>query len=174
MAAMTDAPRIRRGGKPKALSAQVARLTRRAFARRGLADGQVLRDWPAIVGESLAEWTLPERLATPRDGGPGVLHLRVAGGALALEIQHLEPQIVERINGFFGFRAVERLRLVHGPLPDRPPAPAPAEPPPPDSHVADLVAGVADPDLKAALDRLGRSVAARRRRESEKDGLAET
>ena len=46
-----------------------------------------------------------------------VLHIRVDGGA-AVELQHKTPIVLERINAFYGYRAVDRLKLVQGPLPE--------------------------------------------------------
>ena len=44
-------------------------------------------------------------------------------GPLALELQHAAPQILERVNGFVGRRAITELRIVQGPLPKRDPRP---------------------------------------------------
>ena len=123
----------RRGRGPTALASSIAKVTGKAIRKRGLAAASVVTDWPRIVGEPLASNSLPERLTVPRDGENdirrsrlgGVLHLRVAG-AWATEIQHLEPVIVERINRYFGYRAVARLRILQGPLPRQP---APKETP---------------------------------------------
>ena len=82
------------------------------------------------------------------------------GGASALELQHSEPQVVERINDFFGYPAVARLRLIQAP-PVRPvkrAAPAPTRPLAADelAALAAAVAIVGDPELRGALARLGR------------------
>ena len=45
------------------------------------------------------------------------MHLRVASGGLAMELQHFEPVLVERINAYFGYPAVARVKLIQGPLP---------------------------------------------------------
>ena len=37
-------------------------------------------------------------------------------GAMALELQHQTPMLLERINSYFGYRAVAQLRLVQGSL----------------------------------------------------------
>lgn len=150
---------------PKAIAAPVARITAPMFRRRGLADGLVVAEWRAVVGERLAAVTAPERVVFPprrREGG--TLRLRTASSALALELQHLQPQIIERVNGYLGYPAVARLQIVHGPLPgrDRPEPPA----------IRDLsagerdrlqaaVAGLDDAGLKAAVNRLGQAVLGR-------------
>jgi hypothetical protein len=145
-----------------ALAATVPRVTAAAGARRGFARAQAISHWSEIVGAQLARHSLPERLVFPRgQRHEGTLHIRIEG-ALALELQHLEPLVIERINGFFGFRAVARLALRQGPLPRARRRPKIAPPrklsaAEEDGLVA-RVAGVNDPDLRAALERLGRSI----------------
>ena len=85
-------------------------------------------------------------------------------GAFALEMQQLGPLVLERVNTHLGWRAVGKLVLKQGPVE----APVPkAPPPPPDPaivrQVARQVANIADPELRAALERLGCSVRAQRR-----------
>jgi hypothetical protein len=169
MAAM-DAQADTRANAMLSLAATLPKVTRKVLGRRGLAEGSLVADWPALVGEMIAERSLPLRLSF--DGGErrdGTLHVRVSG-ALALELQHLEPQVVERINGFFGYRAVGRLRIHQGPVPMRP-RPRRSEPPPPpaetEAEIAALVAPVDDGALREALQHLARSLhRARERPES--------
>lgn len=124
---------------------------------RGFTETGVLTDWPDIVGRPLADFTSPERLA--RDG---TLYLRVSGG-WALEVTHLEPALLDRIAGYYGYRAVTRLSLMQGPLPVR------AQPRHPKIRAlsADEEAALAvslddagGPKLRAALEGLGRAVIA--------------
>ena len=132
----------------------VPTLTRGAFAARGFHRAAVITDWSAIVGETLAERCAPERLS--RDG---VLTIR-ASGSVALALQHLEPQMLERIAGYFGFRAVTRLRFRQAPLPAAKAPPAPRPRSAPSRELADTVADIDDPHLREALLRLGAEVAA--------------
>jgi len=158
----------RRGGGPRALAANVPGITKKTFGKRGLAEGGLISDWARIVGPELASSCQPERLAhPPRERSGGTLHIRVHGGA-ATELQHLEPLILERINGHFGYRAVARLRLVHAPLtaflsdePDESPDPAPLNPEQ-QANLDTIVAEIDDPELRAALARIGGAILARR------------
>ncbi|BBK34561.1 hypothetical protein EDC65_2951 [Stella humosa] len=129
----------------------VPQLARTVFARYGFAVAAILTEWPTIVGLPLANHTAPERLVFPtgqrRDG---TLHLRVES-AWALEVQHLSHRIVERINAHFGFRAVARMTLRHGPMPPRPAPPVP----PPAVEPGPAIEGGPSPTLNAALTDLG-------------------
>jgi hypothetical protein len=142
----------------------VAKLTNPVFKRRGLASGAIVNDWPAIAGPYLAARSAPEKIVYPAgENSEGTLHLKTDSGGLATELQHLEPVLLERVNTYFGYRAVARLKLFQGPLKVRG-----REPPPLRSlHLAeekDLLAhllAVDDPNLRQALERLGRAVRAR-------------
>lgn len=133
----------------------VPRIARPAFRRRSPAAAQLLADWPEIVGPALAAVTEPERLSA------GTLTL-ACSGPVAMELQHLAPQLIERINAGLGRAAVERLRF-------RQRAPSAAAAPPAPRRPADLppeaaaalaprLAGITDPDLRAALERLAARV----------------
>jgi hypothetical protein len=92
------------------------------------------------------------------------LRLRIARGGLATELQHLEPVLIERINGYFGYRAVARLRFVHGPLPERtapkPPLTRPLTPEE-ERELADRLAAVEEDSLRLVLEDLGRDIIGR-------------
>jgi hypothetical protein len=154
-----------RGRGPSALGAAIARLTKPLFAKRGLADGAIVAEWGAIVGPALAEASAPEKIVYPSgQGTEGTLHLRIASGGLAVELQHLQPLLLERINSYFGYRAAARLKLIQGPVPKPPPcvaAPPHALTPAEEEALAQSLAGVTDADLRACLDALGRAILAR-------------
>lgn len=149
------------------VGARVAAITRDIFRKRGFAQGHILAHWPEIVGMALAEYSSPEKLAFPR--GPSEGHRSSAGatltvrvdGPVALEIRHLEPQIVERINGYYGYNAVSRLKLIQGPLPPRRRARLKLIRPLKAAERAQLAQGlqpIGEPALRAALERLGERI----------------
>lgn len=117
--------------RPKRNAAPLADLVGKtvgdAFARQGFAAVEIVTHWQEIVGEDLARRSEPIKLAWPRRDDPdsvGVLQVRVEG-AYALEIQHLQPVIIERVNRYFGWRCVGRLAIRQGPVAfrrKRPPA----------------------------------------------------
>ncbi|MGH6968609.1 MAG: DUF721 domain-containing protein [Stellaceae bacterium] len=150
-----------RRGAMRALAADVPRIVKPALGKRGLGEGQLVAQWAAIVGADLARRMMPEKLTFPP--GPrrdGTLRVRVAP-VFALEAQHREPQILERLNAFFGYRALARLALVQGPLPaERAAAPRGRRELAASERVAltQRVAGVADAELRSALTRLGEAV----------------
>ena len=149
----------RRTAQPRSLAAALGKVTAKAYKKRGFAAPSVVNEWPAIVGPALARGTLPERL-----GRDGTLRVRVAG-PVATELQHMEPQILERIAQYFGYRAVRRLAFVRAPLaaPRAAPPPPPALSPVPAEALAAAERGTRDARLREALTSLGRAVLAKRR-----------
>ncbi|MCZ6764853.1 MAG: DUF721 domain-containing protein [Alphaproteobacteria bacterium] len=156
-----------------AAAVEVDRLIKPLSAKKGFAEFDLARAWGRIMGEKLAAQCTPQRLVRGPKGRDGTLHLGV-WGPLALELQHMTPQLIERINGHYGYRAVAK--MVFHQTPPRPTVGAkkrPAADPPtrtPVREPADLSAEtssddlearareIADPDLRAALLELGRSV----------------
>jgi hypothetical protein len=156
---VAGAERERRPGL-RAIGLAASRLAAPIVALRGGVLARLKAEWPAVVGAELAEATWPDRLS--RDG---VLRLRVAG-TLAPDLQHRAPLLIERINLYFGRAAISRLVLMQAPLP-LPSAPArrvlPPLPPNEAESLDRQLDAVADPELRAALARLGRLVAGSRR-----------
>jgi len=148
---------------PRPLGQLVSKTIADALARQGFASTGVVTHWAEIVGPEIADHAEPMRMVWPRrvheeEPEPATLVLRVEG-PVALEIQHLSGMIIERVNRFFGFRAVGRIQIRQAPLVRREKKKAP--PPPDPETVARLAAGmtdIADEGLRDALARLGASV----------------
>ena len=104
-----------RGFQGRQVGVLLDRVLSPALRRRGFGKIDLLAHWSAIVGPELGALSQPDRI---RRGGPEgpVLTVRV-DGAMALEVQHMAPQIIERINAHFGAGTLARLHIVQGPLP---------------------------------------------------------
>ncbi len=121
---MAVSPKRPRNAAP--LADLVGKTVGDAFARQGFAAVEVVTHWQDIVGEDLARRSEPLKLTWPRRDDPdsiGVLQVRVEG-AYALEVQHLQPVIIERVNRYFGWRCVGRLAIRQGPVASRRKRPA--------------------------------------------------
>ena len=139
---------------PRAISALVPALVRPAFRKRSPAAAQVMADWDQIVGPALAAVSQPRKLFS------GTLAIACTG-PMAMELQHLSVELIARINAYLGQVTVTRLRFVqdlHA---------APARPPPPRRAIEaahKATESIADPELRAALEKLGQYVLAPNRR----------
>ncbi len=179
--AINHQPVHRTGAGPgaRAVGSFVPNVTRKAFEKYGFAAATILTNWAEIVGAETAACTRPERLKWPRkheaapdgadptapDGGArrgATIVLRVEPSR-ALDIQYQSAQLLDRINAYFGYRAVWELRILQAPL-----APAPPEATPPhtvvNTHNRDAAIGARAPapaggKLAAALTRLQANVA---------------
>jgi hypothetical protein len=172
---MPPAKSQRRKTGLRAVAAESDRVTAPIRRKRGLADAALISDWPEIIGAALAAECLPLRIARGADGTGGTLHIRVSG-ALALELQHLQPQVIERINGYFGYRAIGRIALQQGPVRERKPAARKPATPPSKEDAAALAAQldtVADDDLRHALEALGRGILGRKQHRAGADAKSE-
>jgi hypothetical protein len=146
----------------RSIGVNVEKLMKPIFGARGFGAAAIVTEWEKIVGPVLARSTMPERIAYAQgERSEGTLHLRVGNASLALELQHLEPQMIERINGHFGYRAVAKVRLIQGPVKriEAPkPKPRPALPAEKRQALDRRLGAIDDPDLKAALRGLGEAI----------------
>ncbi len=126
------APPTARFVPAKAVGTFVPTLTRKAFEKFGFSTATLITDWARIAGADLASYTIPDKLKWPRGGGEAIgadedddtrrgatLTLRV-DPARALDVEYRARQILDRINSYFGYRAVETIRLVQAPLDAKP------------------------------------------------------
>ena len=133
-----------------------------AFKRQGFASREIVTRWAAIVGEQIAATAQPMRMQWPRaikdeEAGPATLILRVEGPA-AIEIQHQAGLIIERVNRFFGWQAVERITLRQAPLHRARPRPVRIRPDPEAARRIAEGLTIEDEPLRTALGRLGAAV----------------
>jgi hypothetical protein len=143
----------------------IPQLTRVSFSKRGFSDGEILHRWPIIIGEMLAKASHPEKIVYPKgQNGSGTLQLRVGNSGLALDIQHMEPVILDRINAHFGYRVISRIKIIQAPLSHqkeklnyKPNVLTEAE----EKSLDTQLSTIGDPKLKKALKNLGRSVTCR-------------
>lgn len=140
-------------GAPLPLGSLIPAVTRPAFRKRSPAGAQLLADWAQIVGPALAAVTSPLRLTS------GTLTLACAG-PVAMELQHLGPELIGRINGQLGRAVVERLRFVQqAPAgAPRPAAPRSARPVRIPEGVQDRLAALPEGELREALEKLAQGL----------------
>jgi predicted nucleic acid-binding Zn ribbon protein len=97
--------------KPERIGDEV----QRELGRFGPAEGmtEIVRAWPAAMGEQIARNAWPARLA--RDGK---LHVATASSAWAFELAQLEPKLLERLGEVLGEATPTGLRFAPGKLPE--------------------------------------------------------
>ncbi|MDI7861399.1 DUF721 domain-containing protein [Rhizobiaceae bacterium n13] len=161
---------------PKKGATQIAALANGMIdpllAKRAGINTALLGSWDAIVGEDFADCTRPEKIAWPRrehtaDGGgyaPGLLTI-ACEGARALFLSHAQGELIQRINGFFGFHAVSQIRIVQKPVSQA--FRHPRKPPPLKGEAArrleTMMEGIESDQLRRAIERLGTAVLQKRK-----------
>jgi hypothetical protein len=156
-----------RANRARPVSDMVPAAGGAAFRRFGFIQSSVVSRWREIVGERYSRVCAPESIRfPPGKKSAGVLTL-VVEGAHAPMMQHVAPLIVERVNRFFGYQAVERIHFRQGVVQlaraqisraKTPAPPAAAVPIPAD--LGDSLREIADPELRACLESLARGIAA--------------
>jgi hypothetical protein len=143
--------------------------------KRGFASSEVITRWPDFIGAQLAPHTRALQLKWPARHAKagidepetitpnvktGATLIVAASGGVAIEIQHMAPQIIQRINAALGWKCIEKLALRQQPVssmiaPVKRPAPLLA------AEIARLEATtqkIDDENLRHALLRLGKGV----------------
>ena len=131
-----------------------------AFRKFGFVQSAIVTRWPEIVGERWAGVSQPESLRfPPGEKRDGTLSL-VVKGAHAPTMQHITPEIAERVNRFFGYTAVARVSIRQGDVAARAVRRAPPSLRPPAPELGSGIKAIADPELRAVLESLAAGVAA--------------
>ncbi|WP_425230875.1 DUF721 domain-containing protein [Sphingomonas sp.] len=154
----TEPPRANR---PRAMAELLPAIGGVAFRKFGFVQSAIVSRWPDIVGERWAAVSQPESLRfPPGEKRDGTLSL-VVKGAHAPTMQHITPEIAERVNRFFGYTAVARVQIRQGEVVARVAArTAPASPQPAPVEMSGGLKSIADPELRAVLESLAAGVAA--------------
>lgn len=156
-----------RGGAAKPIADLMPQIGRAAFRRFGFVQSSVVTRWPEIVGDRHARVCMPESIRfPPGEKSEGIMQLVVLPAHAPL-IQHVIPEIMERVNRFFGYKAVSRVKLRQGAVKPRKGtdgpegrAKAPVSLKPIPMELGDSLRDIGDPELRTVLESLARSLGA--------------
>jgi len=149
-----------RSCRPRAAGDLVGEVGDQSFRRFGFIQSSIVSRWGEIVGERYARVSSPEslRFAAGRKSG-GALTLLVEGAHAPL-LQHLSPMIIERVNRFFGYAAVNRVIFRQGKPVAPPERPRRPELRPVPKELGEGLREIADPELRACLESLAAQIGA--------------
>jgi hypothetical protein len=152
-------PEPQRANRARAVSELLPSVGGAAFRRFGFVQSSIISRWSEIVGDRYARVSMPDSIRFPHgERANGVLTVTVEG-AHATMMQHIAPEIVERVNRFFGYAAVAKLVIRQGEI-KRPTRVAPPSVRAVPVDLGDSLRTIADPELKAVLEGLAAGVGA--------------
>ena len=167
--ASSGKPTRRKRGFQRA-AALVAGRVRAAGETRGFAVSRLLTHWAEVAGPDIARVCRPVDVSYGRSFGATLTLLTTGAEAPMLEMQ--KETLRERVNACYGYAAIQKIRITQTaatgfaegrasfePAPKTTPGPAPITP-----RAVEAADGVADSDLRAALERLGANVISKTKR----------
>ncbi len=103
---------------PKKIGETLAKVNKNYSSKFGKIEFLILSKWPEIVGTFFADHSEPDKISRISDDFnefdepiyKNFLHVRVSPAA-AVEFQHYRDTIIEKINSFFGYKAITDMRL---------------------------------------------------------------
>jgi len=154
-----------RGRGAKAIGDLMPEIGRTAFRRFGFVQSSVVTRWPEIVGPTHARVCAPEAIRfPPGERSEGILQLVVTPAHAPL-IQQVTPEIIERVNRFFGYSAVARVKIRQGAVKSphaegraMQSAKSPPSLKPIPMELGDSLRDIGDPELRTVLESLARSL----------------
>lgn len=154
-----ERPTRPRGGRARSVAEMLPSVGGASFRRFGFVQSSIVSRWGEIVGARYAGVSAPESLRFPHGKrADGTLTLTVSG-AHSVTMQHVLPEIIERVNRFFGYEAVAKVALKQGVIVKRAvPRPVTQLTAIPE-ELGESLRGIADPELKAVLESLARGIA---------------
>jgi hypothetical protein len=151
---------VQRSCRPRSAGELVGDVGGQSFKRFGFIQSSIVSRWNEIVGERYAKVSSPESIRFPTGKKAGGVLTLLVDGAHAPLIQHLTPLIVERVNRFFGYEAVNRIVFRQGRPPPPPRDPERPQLRPVPKELGEGLREIADPELRACLESLGGRIAA--------------
>ena len=154
-----------RGGAARPIAELMPEIGRVAFRRFGFVQSSVVSRWPEIVGAKHARVCAPEAIRfPPGEKRDGILQLVVVPAHAPL-VQMVIPEIIVRVNRFFGYSAVARVKLrqgaVQAPKVEGETRRAPPSLRPIPMELGESLRDIGDPELRTVLESLARSLGGR-------------
>lgn len=86
-------------------------IIKEALSSEDLVEIDIMLHWEDIVGESISLYTLPTKAKYDIKNNKRILFIDVPVGGFALELQHKENYLLEKINSYFGYKAVHGIKI---------------------------------------------------------------
>lgn len=107
-----------RSFSPKTIGQSIEGINKKFSHKYGKIEYLILLKWPEIVGSFFANHSEPQKITSFQEkfdefNNPifsNCLHINVSSAA-AVEFQHYMDKIIEKINSYFGYKAISEIRI---------------------------------------------------------------
>ena len=82
-----------------------------ALSSDDLIEVDIMLNWVDIVGENISAYSRPLKAVYDNKINQRILNIDVPVGGFALEIQHKEQYLLNKINSYFGYRAIHKIKV---------------------------------------------------------------
>ena len=110
-----------RKNKAIKISESISEISQKTISKFGKIEFTLHTKWDEMVGDHFVKFTEPNKINFIKnqkyendDSYEGILTVNIIGGA-ALDFQHFSDKIIEKINSFFGYKAITKIKLNHVP-----------------------------------------------------------
>lgn len=142
---------------PQNLSSSIHSLAKQAIGKDWQLYSILLQNWREIVGADWADRATPVKLVFPATSQRmgGTLTISLPRG-LTMAAQYQQPQMLAKINGFFGQQTLAKIVFIHA-TKSQPPSPLPAVVLPVETQqkIAQATAVISDEALRQSLQDFG-------------------
>lgn len=106
----------RRTGDLSDMSGLLLPLAKKMLGKKAFVEADIICAWKDIIGDDMAKFSRPLKIVFGREErNNGTLWIEAASGAFALELQTKSKIVIEKVNTFFGYAAVEKIKIVQNP-----------------------------------------------------------
>lgn len=139
-------------------------LVKDIMSAEDFVEADILLNWRDIVGQEMASFAYPIKVKYNHRENIRTLYIEVPVGGFALEMQHKEGYLLEKLNAYFGYKAVHKINISQNIKlkPQIKPMKKAQEEitlnEEEKKYMEDVVADIKDEKLKEILTKLGKSV----------------
>lgn len=140
-------------------------LVEGAVSSDDLVGVEITLHWQDIVGKDIFNFSTPKQTKFNPKTNMRTLYIDVPVGGFALELQHKENYILNKINAYFGYNAVHKLNINQdmNMLPKKPTNNLPSAPkreltPEEEKYLHEILDEIKDEKLREILTNLGKNI----------------
>ncbi len=95
-----------------AISDSISRLAALSFAKRGLGNGKIIRQWHKIWPKPWCDIAIVRRIKWPLfEQKSGILVISLSNSAMGPLFLHEKNKLIEYVNIWFGYKAIEDIKI---------------------------------------------------------------